>query len=313
MSNGSAVKELGKGLKPEDWLNLLSAIKLQRCTPFLGAGASAEELPVGSQIAQKWADDYRYPFADSNDLIRVAQFVKLEKGPAFLRLQAKERFSEKRASPDFADPAEPHRILADLGLPVYMTTNYDPFMTDALRDRGKKPQAVICRWNDDLRERIPSIFDSGFKPTSENPVVFHLHGCLDDLDSLVLTEDDYLDFLMNLSQDQTLLPPVIRGALARGSVLFFGYKLADWNFQVLFRSIAKFMGKSGEQLHVSVQLEPLKEEAPAEQKQRAKEYLGRYFLHQHVSVYWGYCREFARELRAHWDSYNRTGNLAALV
>ncbi|MGA9416958.1 MAG: SIR2 family protein [Terriglobales bacterium] len=311
MSGPALVGQLDTGLKAADWLNLLSAIKLQRCTPFLGAGASAEELPAGAQIAQKWADEYGYPFADSNDLIRVAQFVKLEEGPEFLKLQVKDRFSEKMASPDFADPDEPHRVLADLNLPVYMTTNYDLFMADALRDRGKNPHAEICRWNDDLRNRVPSVFDSGFKPTSQEPVVFHLHGCLDDLDSLVLTEDDYLDYLMNLSQDQDVLPPVIKGALARGSVLFFGYKLADWNFQVMFRSIAKFMGKSGQQRHVSVQLEPLRKDTPEQQKQRAREYLGKYFQNQHVSVYWGDCRQFARELHANWESYNKTGKLAA--
>lgn len=303
---------MDKGLSPDDWINLLSAIKLQRCTPFLGAGASAEELPVGGEIARKWAIDYGYPLPDSGDLIRVAQFLKVDKGPAFLDSLVQDRFREKRVSPNFADPTEPHRVLADLELPVYMTTNYDLFMTQALADRGKQPHMEICRWNELLRESIGSIFDSGFKPSSQEPVVFHLHGCVDELDSLVLTEDDYLDFLMSLSQDQDVLPPRIRGALAKGSVLFLGYKLADWNFQVLFRSISRFVGKSGEARHVSVQLEPLGEDSPEEQKHKAREYLGKYFGKQSVSVYWGDCRDFARELRAHWESYRATGKLADL-
>ena len=35
-------------------------------------------------------------------------------------------------SPDFRAPSEPHAVLADLPLPIYMTTNYDDFMVKAL-------------------------------------------------------------------------------------------------------------------------------------------------------------------------------------
>ena len=111
----SSSRTLDRGLKAGDWLNLLSAIKLQRCTPFLGAGASAEELPAGSQIAKRWADDFGYPLADSNDLIRVAQFVKLEERPEFLKDQVNERF--KRMSPEFRDHAT-HNVPRELRTPA---------------------------------------------------------------------------------------------------------------------------------------------------------------------------------------------------
>src|SRR5262245_40027618 len=62
-------------LTDTDWTVLLRWIRDGRCTPFLGAGASAEALPWGSAIARQWAKDYGYPFEDDGDLIRVAQFV----------------------------------------------------------------------------------------------------------------------------------------------------------------------------------------------------------------------------------------------
>ena len=42
---------------------------------------------------------------------------------------------------------------------------------------------------------------------ADNPVVFHLHGHLGLAESLVLTEDDYLDFLVSISRNDDLIPP----------------------------------------------------------------------------------------------------------
>ena len=49
--------------------------------------------------------------------------------------------------PDFGAEDEPHAVLAELPLPIYITTNYDDFMAAALRRAGKEPRREICRWN----------------------------------------------------------------------------------------------------------------------------------------------------------------------
>src|SRR5918995_6111835 len=51
-----------------DWDRLLKRIKDKRCTPVVGAGASASFLPVGSQIAKEWAEATNYPLPDVTDL-----------------------------------------------------------------------------------------------------------------------------------------------------------------------------------------------------------------------------------------------------
>ena len=56
---------------------LLRAIKTRRCTPIIGPGASAGILPSAYEIAQQWAKEYDYPFEDSSNLMRVAQFVSV--------------------------------------------------------------------------------------------------------------------------------------------------------------------------------------------------------------------------------------------
>lgn len=46
----------------------------------------------------------------------------------------------------------PPAVLADLNLPIYITTNYDHFMEEALKSRGKQPISDFCGWNEDLVE-----------------------------------------------------------------------------------------------------------------------------------------------------------------
>src|SRR5258708_2955176 len=107
-------------------------------------------------------------------------------------------------------------------------------MMQALKHRHKSPRQELCRWNSVSRKQ-PSIFDStGFVPSKDEPVVYHLHGHDKLAESLVLTEDDYLDFLSSLARDQLLIPARIQEALTQSALLFIGYRLADWSFRVLF-------------------------------------------------------------------------------
>ena len=99
---------------------------------------------------------------------------------------------EKAEPPDFRAPDEPHGVLADLDLPIYITTNYDGLMLGALRDREKDPIRELCGWNELVRMASPSALDDGVVPTPARPLVYHLHGHSDVPQSMVLTEDDYL-------------------------------------------------------------------------------------------------------------------------
>jgi hypothetical protein len=285
-------------LEERDWKLLLRRIKDGKCTPFLGAGACFGALPLGGQIAQKWSQEHDYPLEDCHDLARVAQFLAVQYDPMFPKEEILEQWFKEVAPPDFTEPDEPHSVLADLPLPVYMTTNYDDFMVQALERRNKDPKRELCRWNQ-LVKGQPCIFESkpGFRPTAANPVVFHLHGHDKVPESWVLTEDDYLDFLVNISRDQALLPPRIQEALTGASLLFIGYSLADWDFRVLFRGLVMSTESSLRRISVTVQLPPQSTDALESTRQPVQEYLGEYFSKIDMRVYWGTAREFAAELR----------------
>ncbi len=291
-------------LGDKDWDTLLKRIDAGKCTPFVGAGACSGVFPLGADIARQWAEEHGYPLEDARNLTAVAQFLAVDREDPMYPKDEIVRLLRDVEPPCFDEDDEPHGTLAELPLPVYLTTNYDDFMTRALKKRHKDPKREICRWNDSVRDE-PSIFESqpGFEPTSTNPVVFHLHGHSEITESLVLTEDDYLDFLINLSKNPELLNPRIEKALTGASLLFIGYKLDDWDFKVLFRSLVKGMDGSLRRMSVSVQLLPVPRDAPQCVREEARKYLNEYFRGMDVRVYWGTAREFAAELRQRWRRF----------
>jgi hypothetical protein len=282
---------------PQDWALLLSRIRNGNCTPFLGAGACFGTLPLGAEIAKSWAARHDYPLEDSSDLARVAQFVGISVNDAMFPKEEITRELSGTGPPDFTEPAEPHGMLAELPLPIFITTNYDDFMTQALRARGKEPTREICRWNSEVQAE-PAVLDPAVVPTAANPVVYHLHGHFGVPGSLVLTEDDYLDFLVQISRNPDLLPHQIRKAVAGASLLFVGYRLADWNFRVLHRGLVMAGEQSLRRLSVTVQLRPGAKEL---------QYLSKYFGAMNVRVYWGTASEFVAELRERWAEFESGG------
>jgi SIR2-like domain len=320
MTNAQVLnEEQPGGMTHGDWQGLLYAIRHKECTPFLGAGACAGVLPLGNGIARAWAEEYEYPFPDDWNLVRVAQYVAVitrhERTPKFRII---EEF-KNRVMPNFANPNEPHMAVSGLRLPVYITTNYDDFMFQAIlydearrvrRDpdyKPRRPRQAVCKWHL-ARQRKPPSMDLDFEPTEEEPVIFHLHGQLDDAGSMVVTEDDYLDFLMNISETQDLIPPRIQGSFGGSAFIFLGYSLEDMNFKVLFRKLAPYMHGNVGVRHVSVQLAPREDQsipAQVEQAKRQREYLETHFDLQNVKIYWGTCEQFAAELLRRREVFNR--------
>lgn len=289
-------------LKETDWDILIRRIKDRKCTPVLGTETRSEEFLIRSQIAQEWARQYDYPLPRAVNLARVARFISVNYDPNFPKEELVRHLKEA-PQPDFNDAQDPYRILARLPLPVYITTNYEDFMFHALKLADKDAKRELCRWKPDIT--TASIFegDEQYEPTPASPVVFHFHGLTDELESLVLTEDDYFEFLINVSRDQTLVPPRIQRAMTGTSLLLLGYRLDDWDFRVLFHLLASHIRISTSQTHVAVQIAPLEDEALDEQRRKAQAYLDLYFAkykNLNIRIYWGSCREFMTELDSRW-------------
>ena len=281
------------GLTEGDWGLLIGRIRLGKCTPFLGAGACVPTLPLGGEIARRWASTHGYPLGDEADLARVAQYLAVTSDGMAPKERLREEFG-LLGQPDFDLPDEPHATLAKLGLPLYLTTNYDDFMSEALRREGRDVRRDFARWNNAPQvKNAPSVLRAKVVPTSANPVVFHLHGHFDVPESLVLTEDDYFTFLIATSGDRKLLPHQVSGAVSGTTLMFVGYRLADWDFRVIYRGLVEMSAPGLERLNVTVQLPP---------DDRARDYMESYFQRMNVRVFWGSAGQFMAELRRRWEA-----------
>lgn len=302
--------------REDDWDALLHAIYRGTCTPFLGAGACSEVLPLGSEIARDWAKRYGYPFTDRSNLVRVAQYLAVRQDPDFPKSLIQMEFAN-RGLPRFDQEGEPHRVLASLPFSIYLTTNYDDFMTRALTLQERPPEVGVCNWHLAGQRECDTPREEGleapFEPTQARPLVYHLHGVLRDFDTMVLTEDDYIDFLVNMSEardQRDLIPRPVMNAIRDSHLLFMGYSFEDLNFKVLFRRLARYIRRDRRAHHVAVQLEPKGDEPTPEEIQLAldqRAYLEEKYSLWHINFFWGSCREFAEALWRRWQSWPPKG------
>jgi len=155
----------------------------------------------------------------------------------------------------------------------------------------------LCKWNEDMITESIYAREPDYRPTEKRPLVYCLFGQFSDLDSMVLTEDDYFDYLIGVTSNKDLIPGVVRRALADTALLFLGFQLDDWNFRVLYRSIMSQEGRTRRKKysHIAAQIDP--EEGRILEPDRARKYLESYFQDADISIYWGSAEDFVRDLQ----------------
>ena len=314
------------------WPFLLEKVDRGQVIPFLGPQVNTDLLPDSRSIAKRLADKYGFPLADREDLVRVAQFIAISDPDLlrsdYLRLLQRSLFGNLGIKPtpeekrhfnnaSFSATAEElnwaekvltiqeneiHHLLADLELPLYITTNTDNFMVEALKHRQLDARQHGLRWQ--LQAGSPQ-FVLTPPPSPDQPVVFHLNGFDSDPEQakhLVLSEDDYLTHFVRLSRDQEAVLPVnLLEALAQHSFLFLGYDLDDWAFRVILQGLLSSIAQTGggRKIHVGVQLE----DRQAPNVEKAMDYLRRNLGRYNIDIYWGSPQQFATELHTHWSEY----------
>jgi len=310
-----------QSLDDDDWDTIVSRIAAGRCTPFLGAGMSAHRLPTGRVLAEELATRHSYPFPDRDNLPRVAQFAAVKKGDLpRIKEQVAQQFMEATrgvSAASFADRSDPHRILADLPFTKYLTTNYDTFIEWSLKAAGVTYVGDLCPWNQATRRQLAEWRKNhgGGTPGSdaeETPLVYYLHGAQDLPESMVITEDDYLDFLAEIVLDPKCIRADVSEVFAESSVLFLGYSLTDITFRVIFRMALQQLQLNRQRPHVAVQLPP--SAANEDAGQAIQNYLENYLkLTMNVRFYWGSAAEFTSELRRRWVAVHGEGGRAVTV
>ncbi len=307
------------------WTTLVQQIKKRRCTPIVGPRVYGALLPSPAEIAQQWARQHKYPFACGSDMARVAQYLATMRGESFpryewldmLKSELVQRLPEAlRPAGDFetltalieavgwpalsaTNPNEIHSVLAQLNLPLYLTTNPDSLLTEALKARGRTPRREVCRWTAELDE-IESTLGADYVPTPEQPMVYHLFGSDEYADSLILSEDDYFKFLVHTSTSSKRISNAVDGVFSTTSLMFVGYSLYDWEFRTLMHRLVANRDIRRKFTHVAVQLE-MADVALGANLAEVQNFLRKYFEQTAIDVYWGTTAQFIAELREQWE------------
>jgi hypothetical protein len=187
----------------------------------------------------------------------------------------------------------PLLLLAALPLPLYLTTCYHDFLEVALKQKAKKkPRTEICRWQPEALSHVPSVFatEPDYDPSPDEPLVYHLHGLDRYPASLVLTEDDHLDFLTNIL---TAINERVMHRLNQSSLVVLGYSLGSWDFRVLFRGVLTARPRELWKSSVAIQLNDNDYE---------RQYLERYLRQISFEVEWAAASEFIESLYQGWEA-----------
>jgi hypothetical protein len=307
------------------WTTLVRQIERGRCTPILGPRVHGRALPSPAEIAERWSALHEYPFTNCSELPCVAQYLATNQGEDFVRhefldtlmAQLIARLPEEQRPSNGAEtltdlvqtvgwqnlvidnPNEVHGVLAELNLPLYLTTNVDSSMVEALVARGRDPVRSACRWSEHLDWLdSPVSARADHEPTVERPMVYHFLGTDEEVDSLVLTEDHFFSFLVRICAERDRIPYAIRDAMCSTSLMFVGYSLHDWEFRVLLHGLVRNLSQRRRFKHVAVQLEP--HQMGTADPGAVKTFLQQYFQDADINVYWGSTAQFAAELREYW-------------
>lgn len=249
---------------------LLTDVADGRVVHFLGAGVNlcsrpenakfipGQYLPSGPELADALAKRFGYPEKSADDLLRVAQYVAVDRGTGPLYAELREVFHANYP------PTPVHRFIASLpgrlrakgyadsASQVVVTTNYDDALERAFAEASEPYDLVTYVAYGEDRGRFwhapagekPRLVDRpneyrGLR-VKDRSVIVKIHGTVSredqERDSYVITEDDYIDY-SSRADIAKLLPVELVARLKNSHFLFLGYSLRDWNLRIIFHRI----------------------------------------------------------------------------
>jgi hypothetical protein len=205
-------------------------------------------------------------------LLSVASYYEftLQRGPLWNSLR---RVFENKRTPTrthclVARAAAHHLSLNPRKDYLTITTNYDRLIEIAL-ERYEVPHCVLTVANKDqyvdvrfspnmpqhlgmdstefelLKAEHAGKYPRQFTLSLGRPVaiVYKLHGCLfpsvPERDSLIVSDEDYIRYLMQLYDGGGMIPGHLTQLMAEPVFLFLGYSFSDWNVRAIYKAVVK--------------------------------------------------------------------------
>ncbi len=316
------------------WKSICRRVRKGKFIPILGPDFGETLIGTTRELAGRLADAEKFPLDDeaSTDLAKVTQYLSIDQDREYaqaavlkhLRAQILKRNSllddtlRGRRLPEIldaivadtagqrSDETCPYHILAELPGRIYINASAETLLYKSLQAAGRQPTLLASNWRP-TEENHPREPRFEGKPSAEKPIVYQVFGVFGQPDSLVLTEDDFFDYLIATAAYK-LVPTVVRGSLTESSLLFLGFPLDGWTFRVLFRLIMTLEGCANlkQFSHVGVQVDP--EVHSKADVERARKYLQSYFGadrsagrgrgEPRIDIYWGSAADFLKELKS---------------
>jgi hypothetical protein len=234
---------LATSLHEYDWRTLALSIKQGDCILMLGPDAVTEsinssDVPLMDSFAGYLCDRLRdrVEIPKGCHVIQVAQaFKNAFGGSSDLQAAADEFFQAKEGLRN-----EVLLNLAALPFRLVINTNPGNQMEDAFRSvDGKQPETDWYQFKGAPKQMV-------HEGTVETPLVYHLYGNINDPKSLVLAEDDLLDFLVNVVSKSPALPNNILSAFRSkdNCFLFLGFGFKQWHLRMLLHVRYKSGGEN---------------------------------------------------------------------
>jgi|SRR5215471_498222 len=218
----------------------------ERCVLFLGAAAHAgpppgsvfsypedQRPPIGAGLSQKLAAASNFAATFGEDSLDNLQRVALHFEVSRSRPQLVEQIRDEVHVGK--QPSIILEALAQLNFPIIITTNYDRLFERALERAGKEPIVSIYS----PHEGVPTDDYPLSDLQSERPFVCKIHGDIQQPESIVVTDEDYIQFVLRMSDRDPNhpIPPTAKYHLQKWPTLFVGYSLLDYNLRLLFKTL----------------------------------------------------------------------------
>jgi hypothetical protein len=224
-------------LNERDWDRLIETIERKRCILLLGPGVAvapgdSQHIPLTTRLARSLAE--QLPAADVCDPDNLAHVAQLYcQHLDFSRLDL-ERALKRFYAPFEQETTPLHQELAQLPFTLCVNTGFDRFLLNAFSAAGKTPIYDYYHFRKGRESPLASI-DPAYFNDPLRPVVYGFCGSREDEESLVLSENDLLEFLVKVIQNAPPLPAFIKARFSdpNASFLFLGFGFRYWYVRIL--------------------------------------------------------------------------------
>ncbi len=209
---------------------LMNEIMRGHCVLFLGAGISVEAgMPGTEQLVRLFSSD-----PSITSLAEAAQSYLRKGTKASLCVLLRQEFDEASEFVVRNNRARSHQLIANIPKlnTLIVTTNYDHLLEDTiLRETGER-RLVVCR-ESDLSLVTP---DSG--------TVIKLHGDYVLHESVVISEEDYKDYVTKLTSGPGGFGSFLANLFTERTIIFVGFQMEDADFKLIWESVSHRMRDS---------------------------------------------------------------------